>query len=106
MANPHEAIGKDVLEKSANEFRGWQRGDLAPIAIRPISIMESHVAVLGREEAMVGDGHAVCVASQIVQHFLGAGKRALGVDHPAFLPQAAKPFVQARFASELLQLGR
>jgi hypothetical protein len=47
MANSHEAIGKDVLEKSADEFRGWQGGDLAPVAIRPISVMEAHVAVVG-----------------------------------------------------------
>ena len=38
--------------------------------------------VIDADDALVGDGHAVRVARQIVQHHLGSGQRCLGVDHP------------------------
>ena len=36
---------------------------------------------------MVGDGHAMSVAAQVLEHVLGAAKGALGVDHPILAEQ-------------------
>jgi hypothetical protein len=61
MANPHESVGKHMLQKSVYEFTGWQDRDLATIAVGPITPVEAHVTALRREQAMVRDGHAMRV---------------------------------------------
>ena len=40
---------------------------------------------------MVGDGHAVSVAAQILQHVFGATERAFGVNHPIFSEEQSQP---------------
>ena len=53
MANPHESVGKHMLEKSPDEFIGWQDRDFATIAVGPIAPVETQATALSREEAMV-----------------------------------------------------
>jgi len=43
MANPHESVGKHMLEKPLDEFTGWQDRDLATIAVGPIALNVSIV---------------------------------------------------------------
>jgi hypothetical protein len=40
---------------------------------------------------MVGDGHAMGVAAQILQHVFGAAEGAFGVDHPVLAEQQSPP---------------
>jgi hypothetical protein len=45
-------------------------------------MLESH-------EAMVGDGYAMGIASEIAEHMMGTAERGLGVDDPV-LPEGAQ----------------
>ena len=38
------------------------------------------------DKTMIGDGDAVCIAAQVAQDLLGAGKGLLTVDYPVELP--------------------
>ena len=49
---------------------------------------------------MVGDGHAMGVAAQILQHVFGAAEGAFGVDHPILAEQQSPP------CSESFRLGK
>jgi len=40
---------------------------------------------------MVGDGHAMSVAAQILEYILGATEGWFGVDHPVFSEQWSQP---------------
>src|SRR6516165_5300074 len=40
---------------------------------------------------MIGDGHAVGVATKVVQHMLGTAERGLSVDHPVFAEKQSQP---------------
>jgi len=40
---------------------------------------------------MVGDGHAMSVAAEILEHMLWAAKRWFRVDHPVFAEQWTYP---------------
>jgi hypothetical protein len=40
---------------------------------------------------MVGDGDAVGVTAEIVEHILGAAEGWFGVDHPVFAKQRSQP---------------
>jgi len=43
---------------------------------------ESDLAIRKGNQAMVGDGYAMGVAAQILEHILRASERSFGVDHP------------------------
>ena len=47
-----------------------------------VSPAEGDLPVSKRDQAMVGDGHAMSVSAQILQHVSGAAEGAFGVDHP------------------------
>jgi hypothetical protein len=51
------------------------------------------------QQAMIGNGHAMGVATQIAQHLRGAAESGLSIDHPVVAVQAADEFC------ELLAVG-
>ena len=53
------------------------------------------------KQPVVGDGHAVGVASQIVQHVRGAAKRRLGIDDPVLPIKLAQETGEALAFSKL-----
>jgi len=73
---------------------------------------EGDLALFQRQQAAVGDGHAMGIASQVFQHVLRTAEGRLGVDHPfAFVQRRqiggeggclAQPF---QFAEELQLAG-
>jgi len=44
------------------------------VMMRRITPAKSHLAIGNGDEAMVGDGHAMGVAAEILQHIFGAPK--------------------------------
>jgi len=56
--------------------------------------VEADAAVFERAKPVVGDGHAMGIAGQILQHALRSAEGRLGVDHPfdagGLLTQSAK----------------
>src|SRR5208282_171458 len=55
---------------------------------------------------MVGDGHAMGVASQIVQHICGTTKGTFQVDHPVLSKQRPQPGGKDLGLSEEFQISR
>ena len=43
-----------------------------------------------RDQAMIGDGYAMGVATQILEHILGATERWLRIDHPVFVMNSGR----------------
>ena len=58
------------------------RRTCAPIAVSVVLVTETHGGVLAAHQSVVGNGHAVGVAAQIVEDLLGPCEGALGVEHP------------------------
>ncbi len=54
---------------------------------------------------MVGDGHAMGVAAQVLQHIFGATKGTLQVDHPGLPVQWPQPGGEDLGLSEELQVS-
>ena len=65
-----KTVRQDVLEKSTDELVGRQRHCTLPGIVYP-SIAERHPVVVHREDATVGDGDPVHVASQVGKHGVG-----------------------------------
>ena len=54
---------------------------------------------------MVGDGHAMSVAAQIMEHILGASEGTFQVDHPVLSKQRPQPGGEGLRLSEELQVS-
>ena len=52
---------------------------------------------------MIGDGHAMGVAAQIVEHMFWAAERLFAVHHPVFSEQGSQPRGEDLWLSERLQ---
>ena len=56
-----------------------------------ITPAKSDLAIGEGDQAMVGDGHTMSVAAQIVQHIFGATEGTFQVDHPFLSKQRPQP---------------
>src|SRR5712691_361863 len=63
MAHALQALGHDMQEKAADERMRLQRHGLHAVALASVAVGKAHLAVLHIDDAVVGDGHAVCVAA-------------------------------------------
>ena len=82
LADAHQAAGQHVEQKPTHELDRIQGHDLAPAVVRIVFPLKTDAAILEGAESMVGDGHAVGVASQILKHEPGSAEGGLDVNHP------------------------
>src|SRR5437016_1420210 len=75
------------------------------VMMRRITPAKSDLAVSEGDQAMVGDGHTVSVAAQIVQHIFGATKGTFQVDHPVLPVQWPQPGGEDLGLSEEFQIS-
>jgi len=87
MPNTHEALRKDVQQKTCQEFIDGQGQQFLFVAVSGIAPTKSDLAIGKGDQAMVGDGHAMGVAAEILQHIGGATEGRLQVHHPLFSKQ-------------------
>src|SRR5216683_7359776 len=100
VADAREPSGQDVLDKAAQELlRGEGHGALLA-AVRVVLPAEGYLGVGDREQAMVGDGDAMDVTSQIVQHMLGSAEGWLGIDDPVLLGKGTQKSSEVPLVAE------
>jgi hypothetical protein len=69
-----------------------------------IAPAKSDLAIGEGDQAMIGDGHAMSVAAQIVQHIFGTTKGTFQVDHPV-LPENSSSESHSNLWTESLNYG-
>jgi hypothetical protein len=62
-----------------------------PIVIGRVTPAKGNLAVRQCDQAMVGDGDAVGIAAEILQHELGSAEGWFGVDDPVFAEERTEP---------------
>jgi hypothetical protein len=80
-----EPLGQYMLEKATDELVGRQ-GHGPPALVLGVLIAEAHLALLDREEAVIGQCDAVDIPAQIVQDLLSTLHRRFAIDDPALRP--------------------
>ena len=90
VANAWKPFRQDVLQEAVQEFLAGQRHGALLVVVCVIFPSEDHLRFVNRENAVVGNGHAVRIASQIMQYVLGSAERWLGVNDPIFLKQGVQ----------------
>jgi hypothetical protein len=90
MPQTHETGRKDMKQKAANELAGIKghQPDLVSSAI--ILPAEGDFAILELDETMIGDGHPMRIAAEVIQDLRRAAEGGLGVDNPVRLACASK----------------
>lgn len=85
VADAMKALGQDVQQEAANELVDRDGHDLLPIAVPVVLPAETNGVVLDVDEAVVGDGDAVRIAPDIVEHLGRSGEGRFGKDDPLSL---------------------
>ena len=83
-------------QDAANKLYGWQRHDLLPVAVPVIAPLERDRAVFAGKDTLVGNRHAVRIASEVFQHMTCAPERRLAVDDPFLVIQRAEKRLKCR----------
>ena len=71
MPDAHETLRKDVQQEAPQELVDRQGSEPLLIVVRRIAPTKSNLAILERDQAMVGDGYTMGVAAEILQHVSG-----------------------------------
>ena len=71
-----------------------------------ILIAECDLAVVDVQQAIIREGHAMRITTDIVQHLLGSGERALGVDHPFDGASGSQVAKEGTTLAQWLQRGK
>ena len=76
-------------QETADELVGGERHQLVALgAFDPVVLpFESDALLIAGDQAAIGDGDAVCIASEITQYFLGSAERLLAIDDPVAVAQ-------------------
>ena len=86
MPDPLKSAGQDMQQETANELICIKAHHLLTRGVAVILPVKADLVVGEVDQAMVGDGHPMRVAAEILEDVLGAAKRALGVHHPLGMP--------------------
>ena len=105
VADLHKTLRKNVHQDAANKLYGWQRHDLLPVVIPVIAPLERDRAALTGKDTLVGNRHAVRIASEIFQHMTCAFERGLTVDDPFFCVHGAEICLKCRLRLELFAVS-
>lgn len=96
VAHPDKASGDDVKQEAASELGSGEGPWLLAAAVLSILEGESNLPIAVLDEAFVGHGDAVGVATEVAQDLLGSCHRGLGVDDEVLGSGLAKPISRGR----------
>jgi hypothetical protein len=90
VADAHEAWGKDVEQKTAQELLDRQGQEALLVAVGGVSPAKGHLVTGQRLEAVVGDSDPMSVGTQVVEDIVRAPERRFAVDDPVLAKQGAQ----------------
>ena len=90
VADAHEAARDGVQQEAAEELGSIQRHRARTIAVGVVLLAEGDGPIVHRHQPAIGDGDAMGVAGQILEHLLRAAEGRLGVNHPVVLDRCVE----------------
>ena len=84
MTHAHETFGDHVEQEAPDEFVSIEGHGLFSVLIFSVPVTEGDLCVVGRENSIIGERHAVSVAAEVVEDMVGRSERFLGIDDPWF----------------------
>jgi hypothetical protein len=91
VADAHKSRWKHMQQESAQKFIHTQCQEAFLVLMGGVAPAERDHAVGERNEAAVGDRHAMSVLAKITERVLRPSQGAFGVNHPLGAEQRTKP---------------
>src|SRR5262249_45268388 len=82
VADTMETVGQDMEQEAADKFVSRQSHGFLLAVITIVLVVKLHLVTFDIEQAIIGESHAVGVATYVVENLLRSGKGCLGIDHP------------------------
>jgi hypothetical protein len=80
VTHAHETFGYHVEQEAADELVGIESHGLFSVLIFSVPITEGDFSVVGRENPVIGERHAVGVAAEVVEDMGGRSERFFSID--------------------------
>jgi hypothetical protein len=90
VADAHEAWGKHMEQKPAQELLDRQSQQALLISVGGVSPAKGDLVTGQRPEAMVGEGDPMGIGTQIVEDIVRAPEWGLAIDDPVLAEQGAQ----------------
>jgi hypothetical protein len=101
-----KAGGQNMQQERSQELLGGERHPPLLIPVRIIFPAEGNLVLVEGDETVVGNGHAMGVASEIAQHMMGTAERWLGIDDPVLPEQGTQEGTEGLLILERLERSR
>lgn len=79
-----------MQEETSEELLARERHLSCLLAVGIVLPGEGDLIILEGEQAMVGNGDAMGIASQVTEHTLGSSERGFGINHPILSEEGSK----------------
>src|SRR3977135_50013 len=84
VADADEAPGEQGKKEATEEIMARESAHFLLIVVGRVPPTKGDVAFVERNQSMIGDGDAMGVAAEILQHVFGSAEGWCGVDDPIF----------------------
>jgi len=105
VANALESAGQRMQEEAADELLGGKRHGLLLALAAVILILQTDPVAFDAQQTVVGDGDAMGIATDVIQHLFRAREGRLGIDDPLPLPERRQMTSKFAGIAEPLQSG-
>ena len=105
VADADKTLREDVQQEAAKEVGGLESHDLFAMAVAVILPAEGDLAVLESQQPVIGKGHFVGVAAQVVEHLGGTTEGRFGINDPLGLAAVLEPLRESGSGGQGLELA-
>ncbi len=105
-ADPHEPARQHVQQEPTKELFATDRHrsllTFASVVLPP----EGNLAVSDVDDPVIGNGHSVCVAGQVMKNMFWPSEGPLGIDHPVMTKERSQEGAEGFFIGEVSDASR
>ena len=105
-ADAHEATRQHVQQEATKELFATDRHRALPTSASVVLPAEGHLAVSHVDQPVIGNGHSVCVACQVMKNMFWSSERPFGIDHPVMTKERSQEGVKCFFLGEVSDASR
>ncbi len=94
VADLHEPRRQNMEQEATDELHRIESHRAAAVVVPRVAPAKAHLSVFEVEQSPVGDGDAMSIAGQILQHMLGSAEGWFRIDYPVFSAKACEERVK------------
>ena len=105
VPDAHETFREQVKQETTQELICRECHLALYVPMRAVSPAECDISIRKRNQAMVGNGHSMCIAAEIAENIFRAAERPFAVDDPVIPEQLTDKGVKRLRVRKMLQFA-